>query len=71
MKSWFALMMHRQGHRREYLAMEFRRFLHRMILIPCPVIRRARSTTLRLLGYPPTLGRFFSIWLAIERMSFA
>jgi len=70
-KSWFALMMHRQRDRAEYLAMEFRRFLHRMILIPCRVIRRARSTTLRLIGYQPTLDRFFSTWLAIERMGFA
>lgn len=66
-KSWFAMMMHRRSDRAEYIAMEFPRFLHSMILIPCRVMRRARSITLRLLGYRPTLDRFFSTALAIER----
>ena len=54
LKSWFAMMMHRKRDRAEYIAMEFRRFLHIMILIPCRVVRRARGTTLRMLGYQPT-----------------
>jgi len=69
-KSWFAMMMHRQRDRATYIAMEFPRFLHSMILIPCRVMRRARSITLRLLGYRPTLDRFFSTALAIERSGF-
>ena len=51
--------------------MEFRRFLHSMILIPCQVIRRARGITLRLIGYQPTLDRLLSTWLTIERTGFA
>jgi hypothetical protein len=70
-KSWFAMMLHLKSDRTEYVRMEFRRFLHSMILIPCRVIRRARGITLRLLGYQPTLDRFFSTWLAIERTGFA
>jgi hypothetical protein len=70
LKSWFALMMHRQIDRRLYIAMEFRRFLHSIILIPCRVSRRARSITLRLIGYQPTLDRLFSAWHTIERMGF-
>jgi hypothetical protein len=35
-----------------YVAMEFRRFLHSIILIPARVVRRARSVTIRLIGYP-------------------
>jgi len=66
-KSWFAMMMHRKSDRATYIAMEFPRFIHSMILIPCRVMRRARSVTLRLLGYRPTLDRFFSTALAIER----
>jgi hypothetical protein len=54
-KSWFAMMMHRIAERRAYIAMEFRRFLHSIILIPCRVSRWARGITLRLLGYQPTL----------------
>jgi hypothetical protein len=69
-KSWFAMMMHRKRDRVVYIAMEFRRFIHSMILIPCHVIRRARSITLRLIGYRPTLDRFYSTALTIERTGF-
>ena len=42
-KSWFALMMHRKSDRRDYIRMEFRRFLNTVILIPAMIIRRARG----------------------------
>ena len=70
-KSWFAMMMHRKSDRSAFIRMEFRRFIHSIILIPCHVIRRARSITLRLIGYQPTLDRFFSAWQTIERTGFA
>ncbi len=44
LKNWFALMMHLKADRRKYIAMEFRRFIREMILLPCQVIRRARRT---------------------------
>lgn len=69
-KSWFALMMHRTADRALYIRMEFRRFLHRIILIPCRVVRRARSITLRLIGYQPSLDQLFSAWRTIERLTF-
>jgi len=69
-KSWMAMMMHRQSDRREYVNMEFRRFLHSLILIPCRVIRQARGITLRLLGYQPGLDRLFSTWRTVERTVF-
>jgi hypothetical protein len=69
-KSWFAMMMHLVADRRTYIAMEFRRFLHSIILIPCRVSRRARGITLRLIGYQPTLDRLFSAWRTIERIGF-
>ena len=70
-KSWFAMMMHLKRDRIAYIRMEFRRFLHSIILIPCRVVRRARSITIRLLGYQPTLDRLFSAWRTIERTGFA
>ena len=70
LKSWFALMMHRKSERSWYLCMEFRRFFHSIILIPCRVVRRARSITIRLIGYQPALDRFFSAWNTIERTAF-
>ena len=69
-KSWFAMMMHLQSDRRQYVRMEFRAFLNRIILIPCRVVRRARRTTLRVIGYQPALDRLFSAWCTIERTGF-
>jgi len=69
-KSWFAMMMHLKKDRRQYIGMEFPRFLHSVILIPCRVIRRARSITLRLIGYQPGMDRLFSAWRTIERTGF-
>lgn len=69
-KSWFAMMLHRKSDRREYIGMEFRRFLTEIILIPAMVIRRARTITIRLIGYNPALDRLFSTQNTIERTRF-
>ena len=67
LKSWFAMMMHLKSDRRKYAAMEFKRFIREMIPLPCQVIRRARQTTLRIIGWQPTTDRLFSTWPTIER----
>lgn len=70
LKSWFALMMHHKTDRRAYIRMEFRRFFHSIILIPAMILRRARSITVRIIGYTPGLDRLFSAWTTIERLRF-
>ncbi len=70
LKSWLAMMMHLKADRRKYIAMEFRRFVREMILVPCQVIRRARRTTLRIIGWRPATDRLFSVWRTIERTGF-
>lgn len=69
-KSWFALMMHRKSDRHTYLRMEFRRFLNTIILIPAMIIRRARSITIRLIGYTPAIDRLLTVWNTTERTRF-
>ena len=70
LKSWFAMMLHRKADRREFIAMEFRRFIHTIILIPAQVSRRARTITIRLIGWQPSLDRMYSAWRTIERTGF-
>jgi hypothetical protein len=70
LKSWLALMMHRKSDRSTYLGMEFRRFLHAVILIPARVERRARGITIRLIACHPTLNRLFGTWRMIESVAF-
>ena len=69
-KSWYAMMLHLKTDRRAYIAMEMRRFTAHLILIPAMVTRRARSITIRLIGYQPSLDRLFSAWRTIERTRF-
>ena len=69
-KSWFAMMMHLKHDRDAYIRMEFRRFINSIVLIPCRVVRRARSIVVRIIGYQPTLDRLFSAWNTIERTAF-
>jgi hypothetical protein len=69
-KSWFAPMMHRKTDRRDYIRMEFRRFLTGIIVISAMVSRRARAITVRLIGYQPSLDRLFSASQIIERTRF-
>ena len=64
------MMLHRQDDRREHIAMEFRRFIHTIILIPAMVIRRARTITIRLIGWQPSLDKMFSAWRTIERTGY-
>jgi hypothetical protein len=52
------------------MRMEFRRFMNSMMLIPCRVVRRARTIVVRILGYQPMLDRLFSAWNTIERTRF-
>jgi hypothetical protein len=64
------MMMHRKADRAEHIRMEFRRFLESLILIPAAVMHRARTITVRLIGYTPSLDRLFSAWNTIERTRF-
>ena len=70
LKSWWAMMLHRKDDRHTYIAMEFRRFIASVILVAAMIVRRARSITIRIIGYTPSLGRFFSAWNTIERTRF-
>ncbi|MFU8842014.1 MAG: transposase, partial [Nitriliruptoraceae bacterium] len=70
LKSWFSMMMHRKTDRLTYINMEFRRFIHAIVLIPARIIRRARTITVRIIGWQPTLDRMFSAWRTIERTGF-
>ena len=70
LKSWFAMLAHLIKDRRRCVAMEFRRFIREMIIVACHVIRRSRRTTLRIIGWQPSVDRLFSIWGAIGRAGF-
>ncbi len=70
LKSWMAMQMHYKSQRRRYVKMEFKRFVREMVLIPCQVIRKARQTTLRVIGWQPSVDLLYRAWCTIERTEY-
>jgi hypothetical protein len=58
LKSWFGLLMPNKVRGSEVLKMEFRRFLHTLILLPSQIITTGRKIVYRLLGYNAWLKDF-------------
>jgi hypothetical protein len=71
LKAWFALMVRFRDRRQELLRMEFRRFLHAMVLLPAQILLQGRKIIYRLVGYNPWLKDFFSAWEFIRRLKLA
>jgi Transposase DDE domain group 1 len=69
-KSWHAMMMHRQDDRHAFIRMEFKRFLDTVIRIPATVAARARGIVVRLATYTTNIDRFFTAWATTERTRF-
>jgi len=71
LKAWFAMMVRFKDRQVELLRMEFRRFLHAMVLLPVQIVRQGRKIIYRLLGYNAWLRNFFSAWEFVRRARFA
>jgi hypothetical protein len=71
LKAWFAMMVRFKDRRVELLRMEFRRFLHAVVLLPVQIVLQGRKIIYRLLGYNAWLKDFFSAWVYIRRTKFA
>ena len=54
----------------ELVKMEFRRFLHAIMLLPCQIVRTARRVIYRILGYNRWLKDFFATWERVRQMRF-
>ena len=70
LKAWFGLLMPNRIRRSQVLKMEFRRFLHTFILIPCQIVRTGRKIVYRLLSYNESLKDFFDTFERIKRLQF-
>jgi hypothetical protein len=70
LKAWYGLLVPDRERGMELVKMEFRRFLHAIVLIPCQVVKSARKIVYRLLGYNGWLKDFFATWERLRQMSF-
>lgn len=70
LKAWFGMLMPNRIRRAQVLKMEFRRFLHTFILIPCQIVLSGRRILYRILGYNEGLKDFFATFERIRRLQF-
>lgn len=71
LKAWFALLLPEAKRGGEILKMEFRRFMHSLILIPAQIVRAGRRIIYRLLCYNSWVPDLFRAWEALRKMQSA
>lgn len=70
LKSWFGLLMRDRRRGDEVVAMEFRRFLHSLILVPAQIVRAGRRIIFRVIGYNDWVKDLFATWERLKCMHF-
>jgi hypothetical protein len=70
LKSWYGLMAPDPGVGHAIVRMEFKRFLHRFILIPCQIVTTGRRLVFRVLTYTRHLAAFFQTFDVLKRVRF-
>jgi len=68
LKAWYGLLVPNRERGSELVKMEFRRFLHTILLLPCQIVRTARKVIYRILGYNHWLPDFFATWERLQRL---
>lgn len=68
LKAWYALLLPRRRRGLALLRMEFRRFLHAIILLPVQIVRTGRQIVYRLLGYNDWLADVFRTWERLRQL---
>ena len=69
LKSWYGLLMPNRQQGLELVQMEFRRFLHAIVLLPAQIVRSGRRIIYRIMGYNSYLKDFFAVWEKLRRMA--
>jgi hypothetical protein len=70
LKSWYGLMAPDQSVGHAIGRMEFKRFLHSFILIPCQIVKTGRRLVFRVLTYTKHLRTFFQTFDVLKRVRF-
>ena len=69
LKAWYGLLMPNRERGLEVMAMEFRRFLHSIILLPAQIVRTGRKIIYRILSYNRWTKDFFAAWEALRHLA--
>jgi len=62
LKAWFGLLLPDRQRGLDLVKMEFRRFLHAIVLIPTQIVRAGRRIIYRIMGYNAWLKDLFAAW---------
>ena len=68
LKAWHAMVIPDTKQSRHVLRMEFKKYYHNFIAIPCQIVRGARRVTYRITGFNYYLRTFFETFAAIRRL---
>ena len=62
LKAWFGLLLPDRERGIDLVKMEFRRFLHAIVLVPTQIVRTGRRIIYRIMGYNAWLKDLFAAW---------
>jgi hypothetical protein len=68
LKAWYGRLVPDRERGLELVRMEFRRFLHAILLLPCQIVRTGRKIVYRLLGYNGWLKDFLATFRRIAAL---
>jgi hypothetical protein len=69
LKAWYGLLLPNRERGLELLKMEFRRFLHALVLVPAQIVRTARRIVYRIQAYNAWVRDLFAMWEKLRRMA--
>lgn len=70
LKAWYGLLLPYRALGRGIVRMEFKKFIHTFIQIPCLVIKSGRRITYRLIGYNGQLKHIFNLFDRMKHFAF-
>jgi hypothetical protein len=70
LKAWFGLLLPDRERGLELVKMEFRRFLHAIVLVPAQIVRSGRRIIYRIMSYNAWLKDLFAAWEHLHRLRF-
>jgi hypothetical protein len=69
LKAWYGLLLPNRKRGQELVQMEFRRFVHAIILLPAQIVRSGRRIIYRIISYNGWLRDFFAAWERLRRLA--
>jgi hypothetical protein len=68
LKAWFGLLLPNSQPGLDLIKMEFRRFLHAIVLLPAQIVRTARRVIYRIMSFNRWLKDLFAVWEHLRRL---